>query len=158
MPPPARSPAPVCDWTSGSANAAHGGTQRFSQVGDLITGNACDGRPIYPDFPCDVMASWRRGVTAAPARPGERGHRPLAFAHHQAAALAGRVASSSHDVGEPKPLDELLDEEDVRIRAERGGNRMEQALTPHLQDLAARLQKTLAQYQEEDGTPPRPRP
>lgn len=59
---------------------------------------------------------------------------------------------------EPKPLDELLDEEDVRIRAERGGNRMEQALTPHLQDLAARLQKSLAQYQEEDGTPPRPRP
>ncbi|WP_328565292.1 hypothetical protein [Streptomyces coelicoflavus] len=59
---------------------------------------------------------------------------------------------------EPKPLDELLDEEDARIRAERGENRMEKALTPHLQDLAARLEKTLAQYQEEDGTPPRPRP
>lgn len=29
---------------------------------------------------------------------------------------------------------------------------MERALTPQLQDLAARLQKTLAQYQEEDGT------
>ncbi|MCL7370435.1 hypothetical protein [Streptomyces ardesiacus] len=45
---------------------------------------------------------------------------------------------------EPKPLDELLDEEDARIRAERGENRMEKALTPHLQDLAARLEKTLA--------------
>ncbi|MFF7954162.1 hypothetical protein [Streptomyces griseorubiginosus] len=53
---------------------------------------------------------------------------------------------------EPKTLEELLDEEDARIRAERGENRMERALTPHLQDLAARLQKTLAQYQEEDGT------
>jgi uncharacterized protein (UPF0216 family) len=55
---------------------------------------------------------------------------------------------------EPKSLDELLDEEDARIRAEHGeGNAMERALTPHLQDLAARLQKTLAQYQEEDDTP-----
>ncbi|MFG3223083.1 hypothetical protein [Streptomyces sp. NPDC048185] len=53
---------------------------------------------------------------------------------------------------EPKTLEELLDEEDARIRAERGENRMERALTPHLQELAARLQKTLAQYQEEDGT------
>lgn len=53
---------------------------------------------------------------------------------------------------EPKTLDELLDEEDARMRAERGENRMEKALAPHLQDLAARLQKTLAQYQEEDGT------
>ncbi|MFE9913359.1 hypothetical protein [Streptomyces clavifer] len=52
---------------------------------------------------------------------------------------------------EPKSLDELLDEEDVRIRAERGENSMERALTPHLQELAARLQKTLAQYEEEDG-------
>lgn len=54
---------------------------------------------------------------------------------------------------EPKTLEELLDEEDARIRAERGENRMERALTPHLQDLAARLQQTLAQYREEDGTP-----
>lgn len=53
---------------------------------------------------------------------------------------------------EPKSLDELLDEEDARIRVERGENRMEKALTPHLQDLAARLQKTLAQYEEEDST------
>ncbi|MFE7753373.1 hypothetical protein [Streptomyces sp. NPDC057428] len=52
---------------------------------------------------------------------------------------------------EPKSLDELLDEEDARIRAERGENSMERALTPHLQELAARLQKTLAQYEEEDG-------
>ena len=52
---------------------------------------------------------------------------------------------------EPKSLDELLDVEDARIRSEQGENRMERALTPHLQDLAARLQKTLAQYEEEDG-------
>ncbi|MFJ8982906.1 hypothetical protein [Streptomyces sp. NPDC102282] len=52
---------------------------------------------------------------------------------------------------EPKSLDELLDEEDARIRAERGENRMERALTPHLQELAVRLQKTLVQYEEEDG-------
>jgi hypothetical protein len=52
---------------------------------------------------------------------------------------------------EPKSLDELLDEEDARQRV-RGETPMERALTPHLQDLAARLQKTLAQYQEEDGT------
>ncbi|MFG3179997.1 hypothetical protein ACGFZC_33730 [[Kitasatospora] papulosa] len=51
---------------------------------------------------------------------------------------------------EPKSLDELLDEEDARIRSERGENSMERALTPHLQELAARLQKTLAQYEEED--------
>ncbi|WP_141666032.1 hypothetical protein [Streptomyces hirsutus] len=54
---------------------------------------------------------------------------------------------------EPKTLDELLDEEDARIRAERGETAMERALTPHLQDLAERLQRTLAQYREEDGTP-----
>ncbi|NUK93999.1 hypothetical protein HRW16_19610 [Streptomyces lunaelactis] len=54
---------------------------------------------------------------------------------------------------EPKSFHELLDEEDARIRAERGENRMERVLTPHLQDLAARLEKTLAQYREEDGTP-----
>lgn len=51
----------------------------------------------------------------------------------------------------PKSLDEQLDEEDARIRAERGETAMERALTPHLQDLAARLQQTLAQYQQEDG-------
>ncbi|MDT9686424.1 hypothetical protein RND61_30780 [Streptomyces sp. TRM76323] len=55
----------------------------------------------------------------------------------------------------PKSLDELLDEEDARQRARE--TPMERALTPHLQDLAQRLQKTLAQYQEEDGTPPEPR-
>ncbi|NEC32210.1 hypothetical protein [Streptomyces rubrogriseus] len=54
----------------------------------------------------------------------------------------------------PKSLHELLDEEDARQRARE--TPMERALTPHLQDLAERLQKTLAQYQEEDGTPPRP--
>ncbi|GGZ01929.1 hypothetical protein GCM10010300_52480 [Streptomyces olivaceoviridis] len=52
---------------------------------------------------------------------------------------------------DPKSLEELLDEDDARRRA-RQETPMERALTPHLQDLAARLQKTLAQYQEEDGT------
>ncbi|MFE6189272.1 hypothetical protein ACFQ6U_33095 [Streptomyces sp. NPDC056465] len=52
---------------------------------------------------------------------------------------------------EPRSLDELLDEEDARIRAERGENSTERALTPHLQELAARLQKTLAQYEYEDA-------
>jgi len=52
---------------------------------------------------------------------------------------------------EPKSLDELLAEEDTRQHA-RGETPMEQALTPHLQDLAARMQETLAQCQEEDGT------
>ncbi|MFK0231394.1 hypothetical protein ACIQUL_37140 [Streptomyces sp. NPDC090303] len=47
----------------------------------------------------------------------------------------------------PKSLDELLDEEDARQRA-RQETPMERALTPHLQDLAARLQQTLAQYEE----------
>ncbi|MFG2417308.1 hypothetical protein, partial [Streptomyces goshikiensis] len=47
----------------------------------------------------------------------------------------------------PKSLDELLDEEDARQRA-REETPMERALTPHLQDLAARLQQTLAQYEE----------
>ncbi|MBL3808462.1 hypothetical protein [Streptomyces sp. BRB081] len=56
------------------------------------------------------------------------------------------------DPDEPKSFEQQLDEEEARIRAERGENRMEQALTPHLQDLAARLQTTLARYQEEDGT------
>jgi hypothetical protein len=51
----------------------------------------------------------------------------------------------------PKSFDEQLDEEEARIRAERGETPMERALTPHLQDLAARLQKTLAQYEEEDA-------
>ncbi|MCX4682659.1 hypothetical protein OG413_46805 [Streptomyces sp. NBC_01433] len=51
----------------------------------------------------------------------------------------------------PKSLDEMLDEEDARIRAERGETAMERALTPHLQDLAARLQKTIAQYEESSG-------
>ncbi|MFC9484613.1 hypothetical protein ACFTZM_00855 [Streptomyces hydrogenans] len=48
-----------------------------------------------------------------------------------------------------KTLEELLDEEDARQRA-REGTPMERALTPHLQDLAERLRKTLAQYEEED--------
>ncbi|MFH9426421.1 hypothetical protein [Streptomyces sp. NPDC017529] len=46
---------------------------------------------------------------------------------------------------QPKSLDELLDEEDARIRAERG----ESAVTPDLRDLAARLQKTFVQGQEQ---------
>ncbi|MFH8582525.1 helix-turn-helix domain-containing protein [Streptomyces zaomyceticus] len=49
----------------------------------------------------------------------------------------------------PRSLDELLDEEDEKIRAERGDSAMERALTPHLRDLAERLQRTLARYQEE---------
>lgn len=51
----------------------------------------------------------------------------------------------------PRSLEELLDEEDARQRA-REETPMERALTPHLQDLAERLKRTLAQYQEEDGT------
>ncbi|WP_329359966.1 hypothetical protein [Streptomyces anulatus] len=46
----------------------------------------------------------------------------------------------------PKSLDELLDEEDARQRARE--TPMERALTPHLQDLAQRLQKALAQHQD----------
>ncbi|WP_433860270.1 hypothetical protein [Streptomyces kronopolitis] len=50
----------------------------------------------------------------------------------------------------PMSLDELLDEEDARQRA-REETPMERALTPHLQELAERLKRTLAQYEEEDG-------
>ncbi|MER6318924.1 hypothetical protein ABT237_34985 [Streptomyces sp. NPDC001581] len=53
----------------------------------------------------------------------------------------------------PKSLDELLDEEDARQRA-REETPMERALTPHLQDLAARLQQTLAQYEENPPAAP----
>ncbi|MFF3432480.1 hypothetical protein [Streptomyces sp. NPDC002602] len=53
----------------------------------------------------------------------------------------------------PKSLDELLDEEDARQRA-REETPMERALTPHLQDLAARLQQTLAQYAENPPAAP----
>ncbi|MFD9007125.1 hypothetical protein ACFV0T_40430 [Streptomyces sp. NPDC059582] len=53
----------------------------------------------------------------------------------------------------PKSLDELLDEEDARQRA-RQETPMERALTPHLQDLAARLQQTLAQYEENPPAAP----
>src|ERR1043165_2308372 len=53
----------------------------------------------------------------------------------------------------PKSLDELLDEEDARQRA-REETPMERALTPHLQDLAARLQQTLAQYEQEAPAAP----
>ncbi|MFD4050174.1 hypothetical protein ACFWSF_32270 [Streptomyces sp. NPDC058611] len=56
----------------------------------------------------------------------------------------------------PRSMDEVLDEEAARIRAERGENAMERALTPQLQDLAARLRQTLTQYEEE--TPPAPEP
>ncbi|MFC8230697.1 hypothetical protein [Streptomyces sp. NPDC057287] len=52
---------------------------------------------------------------------------------------------------DPKSLDELLDEEDARIRAEGGENRMERSLAPYLQELAVRLQKTLVQYEHEDA-------
>lgn len=48
MPPPARSPGPACDWTSGGTNGAHRGTRRFPQVGGLISGNPCGGCPICP--------------------------------------------------------------------------------------------------------------
>ncbi|MFK0113953.1 hypothetical protein [Streptomyces sp. NPDC091217] len=51
----------------------------------------------------------------------------------------------------PKSFDEQLDEEEARIRAERGETPTGGPLATHLQDLAARLQKTLAQYEEEDA-------
>ncbi|MER5873391.1 hypothetical protein [Streptomyces sp. NPDC002044] len=53
----------------------------------------------------------------------------------------------------PKTLDELLDEEDARLAA-RSETPLERALTPQLQELAARLQRTLAEY--EDDTPAAP--
>ncbi|WP_370271164.1 hypothetical protein [Streptomyces sp. V4I8] len=50
----------------------------------------------------------------------------------------------------PKSLDKQLDEEEARIRRARRDADGARA-APHLQDLAACLQKTLAQYQQEDG-------
>ncbi|GAP47641.1 hypothetical protein [Streptomyces azureus] len=64
------------------------------------------------------------------------------------------ISSMARAVGSGRARSSSSDEEEARIRAERGETVMERALTPHFQDLAARLQKTLAQHEEEDGTGP----